>query len=272
MKKILSVILVLCFALSLSGCREIYVNEKKLMTSTIENFIEAVDNRDSEALKAMLSPETIKKSPNIDREIEELFSLVPEKIISYDSDFSVASSESTRYGVITRSANTWTCIFTSEGNYYISFELLFRNDEEPEETGVTRLWFMSEKYMCSGNQQCSDEGFEVQWEVEEEFETKRIGGFPKRFTPFDRTITEEDIIAFLEKSVTVEEFKEHFGEPNCATGPYILTYQLADENKEERFANIYADNKTHLVKAESTEIFSNEDWLYDLIEEEEETK
>lgn len=92
MKKIFMFLVVLLVSLSLSGCSSpflsrIYDNSNQIMDKKFEKIIVAFENKDSDAIKGMLSPKALKEAEDLDVGIAIAMEFYKGKMIKYERAF-----------------------------------------------------------------------------------------------------------------------------------------------------------------------------------------
>ena len=128
-------------------------------------------------------------------------------------------------------------------SYYCSFSYTTKDEADGGNVGVTRVVFVTEKVQANDEFRRELEigdGLTVVADCPGDYETRRIGDTPYIFTPIDRSITREDLTAFLETEDRWEMFTARFGEPNAETwGGISVYYELVPEEGQARYAHIY---------------------------------
>jgi len=81
-----------------------------------------------------------------------------------------------------------------------------------------------------------------------DYEVRFVGGYPEKFTPVDRTLTAEQVTAFLETSSSYSAFLAEFGSPNVEdTSGVSVTYELPPEDGEPRYLDLFFDDSTDQI-------------------------
>ena len=127
-------------------------------------------------------------------------------------------------------------------NYYCSFRYVTKDEEDPGNVGIQRVVLATEAARCHPDYDETvreiGDGLTVVTEPAAEGETRRIGDSPYLFTPYDRTITQEDLLEFLETDTRWDAFQARFGPPNARSYGGCF-YELAPEEGEARYALLY---------------------------------
>jgi hypothetical protein len=209
-----------------------------------EDFFAALDARDPEALQSLFAPSVLSADPRLPESIEALLTLYPGPTETWRTD-APPSVSTRRGGSAFRSASNWYPVTAGGENYYCYIRYTSTDEEHPENAGLQKVVFVTEKVRCSEsfNRTWKDlpQGLHVLTEAEGDYETCRIGGSAFIYTPTLQPPTLEDIIAFLETETAQAAFLSRFGPPN-AVSPHtdaFFYYALPDEDGEKRYAEIH---------------------------------
>ena len=246
-------------------------SEAEAYNHAVDDFFAAVDARDATAIKELFTPGALAEDANMDETIQRLFAFYPGPTERNDRDGTkIWGDYQNNHGVKKSEIGDWFAVFSGGTAYYCRFSLIYRNDEDPEETGIHFVELVSEKVMCSDDFHWSNTpGLAVIEDVKGDYLTTRVGGYPKQYTPIDRSIAEADILQFLEKSTDFFEFKQRFGEPNIKNPDgNMCTYELASSENERLFANMLMDfTESGNMRISVVRIQNSESTLYTLWEE-----
>ena len=241
--------IVLALLLILSGCGyvpefwNVVDHDHSLLQDTINAFFQAVDAQDTEAVKAMFSPRILQEDGDLDDMVDRLLALYSGPT---DDCLVQRSPGSSRHIGWKRRANThvWFPVVSNGVNYYCYISFTYRDDENPDNIGIEKLVFTTEKARCSelliNSQEPLEDGLTVIEDAPGDYLTCRIGDEAFVYTPANRVITREDILAFLAQGTRWDAFTAQFGEPN-ARSPYSENscyYQLTDQDGQPRYAQI----------------------------------
>ena len=220
-------------------------DEDELFNEAVDAFFEAVDHREAEAIKEMFSPNAQQEDAQLEKRIEQLLAFYPGPTERCERDGAKQGSYSTDYGKRRSEVSDWFAVVCNGTNYYCDFSLVYECDEDADEIGIRYITIASEKAICAENFKFPEEsGMHIFEDASGDYQTARIGGYPRVYIPSEQNMTEEDILTFLEEDTTFEALKEAFGEPNAELVPYAsYAYELADEEGEKRYADIYVDNR-----------------------------
>lgn len=235
--------------LMLSGCGRVpefwnvVDHDHSLLQDTIDAFFQAVDAQDAAAVREMFSPRILREDDDLGEMIDRLFALYPGPT---DDCLVQRSPGSSRHIGWKRRANThvWFPVVSNGVNYYCYISYTYRDDEHPDNIGIEKLIFTTEKVRCSetfwNDRKQLGDGLTVIEDVPGDYLTCRIGDEAFVYTPTDRVITQEDILDFLAQDTRWDAFTARFGEPN-AHSPYSDSscyYRLADQDGQPRYAHI----------------------------------
>lgn len=216
----------------------------------VDEFFAAVDAGDAGALRAMFSPAVQAEDDDLDEMIQALLTLWPGPTEDCEMLSPVGASKHLKYGRQTM-VNIHNAFPVVAGgvNYYCSFSYVTRDEEAPENVGLKRVVLATEAAKChpdyySNSLELGD-GLTLVTTPAVEGETRRIGDAPYRFTSYDRTITQAELLEFLAEETRWSAFQERFGPPNAEE--IARYYELAPEDGEPRYAILYlAEDREHL--------------------------
>lgn len=259
MKKRLIAAIAACLLFMASGCAVLphggpaYMpGEAKRFEEAVDAFFQAVDERDKDAIWNLFSPYAQKEDADLEDEIEELLEFYPGPTQSCERDGSMAaSSGSNDHGAHSLQYDQWFAVICNDTTYYCDFSLVYRNDADEDCIGIQSVSLVSEKVVCNDEFRFSSEpGLHVVKDAPGDYETRRIGGYPKVYVPMDRRLTEEMILEFLKNDTSFKTFRETHGEPNSETSTYTCyAYELVSEDGEKRYAIFSVCNRTEGGKA-----------------------
>lgn len=143
-------------------------------------------------------------------------------------------------------------------NYYCSFSCTTKDEAGEGNMGVTRVVFVTEKVQANDafrQELQTEDGLTVIEDCPGSCETRRIGNSPYIFTPVDRTITQEDLTAFLAAEDRREAFTPGPARPTRKDGAactmswprrtarcvHIYTRDFGDETKRVSAIYLYND-------------------------------
>lgn len=208
-----------------------------------EEFFTALDARDAAALRALFAPSVLSGEADLEASIDALFALDPGPIEAWRTDSPPAVS-SHRGGPERRSASNWYPVTAGGVNYYCCIRYTSADEEHPENVGLRKVIFVTEKVRCGEefNRTWKDlpDGLTVIADAPGDYETCRIAGDAFVCTPNPRPPALEEILSFLETGTAREDFLARFGPPD-ARSPYVedmVYYLLSDGEGEKRYARV----------------------------------
>lgn len=211
--------------------------EEKVYNQAVNQFFEALDSRDKDAIRILFSSYIQKTDESFDEEIELLLEAYsgPTDICKADGS-SLHGEYGNQYGKQTSLVDSVFPIVSNGTYYWCWFQLMYRNDSDKEQIGVTRIALFSENYYCAikyGDKDAvfpDNESISVLMEYPMDSEVRAIDGNPYKYIEIERTLTKEKVISFFETSNKYSKFIEQFGEPNAAN-IYYMYELLSEENK-----------------------------------------
>lgn len=229
--------------------------EERLYNEAVDGFFAAVDARDAAAVRAMFAPAVRASHGDLDRQIEELFEAYPgpTDVCKRDGGM-VAGSYSIDRGAKTAEVSSGFPVVSQDRFYWCDFDLVYRNDADEGEVGVKSVALYSAEYRCAsllGDERArkaegsGERGLHVFTSIDLDYEVRFIGGYPEKFATVDRTLTEDEAVAFFETSHSYSAFVARFGEPNSESGSGVsFMFELPAERGEPRYLDLVVDDRT----------------------------
>lgn len=178
-----------------------------------------------------------KTDESLDEQIELLLEAYSGSTDICKADGSSLHGEySNQYGKQTSLVDSVFPIVSNGTYYWCWFQLMYRNDSDKEQIGVTGIALFSADYYCAIKYEDEDavfpdnESISVLVEYPMDSEVRAIDGNPYKYIEIERTLTKEKVISFFETSNKYSKFIEQFGEPNAAN-IYYMYELLSEENK-----------------------------------------
>lgn len=216
---------------------------------TVASFLEAVEAQDTEAVKALFAPSALAEDGDFDEVLARLFAFYPGPTDECWSDNTPGISKHLRYGRTTRrSYSGWVPVVSQGMNCYCYVSVTDIDDEEPENIGINKLVFVSEKARCAPEFEQPDEcGLWLYEDPPGDYQTCRINENAYIYTPMDRTVTKAEIVAYLESDTSWEAFIARFGEPNVTVYPNqthwnVYCYALPEKDGEPQWARLMVED------------------------------
>ena len=110
-----------------------------------ETILNAIENRDSDTIKALFSEGALEEANDIDAAIEYLFNLLDGEIVSWERD-AQSIDESYREGRSSRSIHTWYTVYTETGRYLFLLLDYDKNTIDPNLEGLYTLHGIDAEY------------------------------------------------------------------------------------------------------------------------------
>ena len=164
--KVKTLLLIICAVLLLAGCAEIQINEDEYPHSTLSGRIAvssqeehdaaekatqtlfwALENKDAETIRNMLSPYAQEHAVNLDEDIQRLIAYYPGADGEYDG--AACTFESKHYGVKEHSMDVLLSVNDEGIEYRYSICLYLRNDNDTSKEGVHLIEVIREEEMPS---------------------------------------------------------------------------------------------------------------------------
>lgn len=216
--------------------RNEWVSDSEAKDAAIEALLKAADEGNAEAIKQMF-PQNAQGTVLV-AQIDAFFEEYPKGLSEEEREEQSGSAGndyfSTRYEVVMNGVR-----------YYICLQGCHQSDEHPEEVGITFFTVESEKAYVLDKKYDNTDYIFADTIVEEDFETRRIHGYPYLFTPIEREISQEEVLDTLRYERSLKSFIEKYGEPNVirdytnSNGTDYI-YELQPENGEARYLKIDA--------------------------------
>ncbi len=237
--------------------------EERLYNEAVDSFFAALDEKDGEAIKAMFSEAVQKEDEDLEEQIELLLETYPGTTdINKRNGASVAGKYSNHYGEHTSEVDDTFPVVSGDKYYWCRFSLMYENDEDETEIGVTQVLFFTAESYCECRdienwKFSSERGLTVYAEDSLDCEVRAIEGNPYKYKATDRKPDIEEVVGFLEEDNSYSAFVEHFGEPNAQDIYYF--YGLPFEDGEPRYLVLSVDEKEDRIR--SAGVADDLEWL-----------
>lgn len=229
------------------------VNSNEVKEDIIEEFFEAADKKDKEALKLLYSRD-IQEDDTLMDQIEEFIDEYPGNMAGLEFEFQSGHEEgSSDYGVSSEYLNARYEVKKGEEYYYIRFGCYYENDEEPDKIGLDYMEINSEKAKVLKEEmdyeRSEDEHIIADINVSEDFETRRIAGSPYRYEESDIKFTKEEVLDALRNSYDVYDLYSYLGDPNgVSTRVNHIAYEIESDENDYRYIVITHTDADKIVK------------------------
>ena len=237
--------------------------EERLYNEAVDSFFAALDAGDGEAIKAMFS-EAVQKE---DKELEEEIALLLQTYsgptdINKRNGASAAARYSNDHGVHTSEAYDIFPVVSGDKYYWCHFSLMYENDEDASEIGVTQVLFFTAESYCEcrytdGWKYPLERGLTVFAEDSLDCVVRAIQGYPHKYRVTGRGPDLEAAVQFLEENNSYSAFVEYFGEPNAVNIYHF--YGLPLEDGKPRYLVLSVDEKKDSIRSAS--VADDLEWL-----------
>lgn len=280
MKRNKTLVLSICIVLSIlsvcslcSGCilmnygkntkntknNEPYVSqEAKLYNKAVDDFFAALDNRDKGAIREMFSAKIQKKEKKLDEAIEKLFAAYPGPTDICKRDGRMVQGDyGDEHGLESAEISQGFPVVSNGTIYWCFFSLVYQNDEDRDEVGVKQVILDSAEYNCQQRLEpenrsgMMDKGkgvdksaIQVHTKCSVDYEVRFVGGYPEKFEPIDRELTQRQVTEFFRGSYSYSKFVKEFGFPNVSGVSGWCAYELPEEGGEPRYLSLLFDEET----------------------------
>lgn len=276
MRKILKLLCMsIIIALTFASCSCVGESEKgdsaenqKSYKEVVDEFFDAVDDRDNEDVKELFSEYAQEKDKDLDKQIEKLFEVYsgPTTKWYYDEMLSgefVSDSESKESAV--------SSVFpvVSQGKYYwCSVEWVQSNENDSSREGIKEIsFYTAEDYyvFCEEFREYENKvGLAVYAEEKLDFYVCCIGSQPYKYNPNARILNRSEVEGVLRVNRKYADFRKRFGEPRADYTTINCFYELFEENGEKRYVSLTVDEDSgEIVKAEVMSNFSQVSTILD---------
>lgn len=241
-------------------------SEAELYNQAVDDFFAALDNRDKEALWNMFAPSVRREDKELDEKIEKLLEAYsgPTDICKRDGSM-VAGSYHNDHGTKSAAAESGFPVVSNGTYYWCDFDLMYRNDWDEDEIGIKQVRLCSAEYRCAERYEPEsragkmDKGegrdesaLQVLMECSVDYEVRFIGGYPDKFTPIDRELSQTQVSDFFKTSDSYSAFVEQFGQPNVEGFTDVsCAYELPEEEGEPRYLELLIDRDTDTILSAS---------------------
>jgi len=211
----------------------------------IHMAFEAIDEKDKEELTNLFSVNIINDNLELGSQIEAFFEVYNGPMEIEEIRYSTSGEEYVEHGKRrTELYNSYGIIIIAGGiRYHIRMSMYSRDDFDKKNEGIHWLDISTEdaynsQYFVPFTKWNSEPGFYYQDSIEKRNDIMWIEGQPWRYTPYDRTLTSDDLLAVVEKNDDFQNFVTIIGEPNCSWTIYEYYYY---ELKNGLFAVVKID-------------------------------
>lgn len=221
------------------GVELYYVTRDKdeVFNNKLEEFFEASDRGDEQAIYDLFSESA--QSAELEKQIDEFLKVYPD---NPNIDYIYCNEIENLLGDGDRQVLEGLFVFSKDGeDYYCYMVYTSVTYSDEYDVGISSFSVESPEVYCDESAEFPEDlGLHINLNDDYDYETARIEGYPHIFTPYNRTITVEQVTEFLKSNDSFNDFKNEFGEPNVEEIGYY--YELQSVDGEKRYLSMYADN------------------------------
>lgn len=239
--------------------------EEQIYNDAVDEFFAAVDAKDKDAIRGMFTLKVQQEDKNLNEKIEQFLEVYPGPTDLCTRDGSmVHGSYKEHYGKRSAEVDSTFMLVSNGVHYWCDFDLMYQNDFDEEQIGIVSCTLYSEDYYCalryddSGVEWPNTDGLSVCTDYSLDCEIRVIDKEPYKYTQLDRTITEEQVLDFLETSHKYSDFVKQFGEPNAehiyhyyeflGDDGKIYYMNVGDDDRKDLIYGIYLDDEFDYVR------------------------
>ena len=247
---------------AVTGAVRSWSDSRWSLQDPIDEFFAAVDAKDAEAVRAMFSPNAQAADETLDQDIQALFDLYPGPTDECVMTSPVGASKHVGWGENAVTVHNTFPVVCQGVNYYCAFSYTTKDEADEGNVGIKSVFFATEKVQA--NEAFRDElergdGLTVAADCPGDYETRRIGDSAYIFTPTDRSLSPEELTAFLQADRDWAAFLDRFGPPNAESWPSSYYYELLPEDGQPRYAHILTSTENGAKRVYSVYLYNNHD-------------
>lgn len=130
---------------NLTSINDTAKSDDDIADECIEKIVEAINSNDKEAITEMFSVAALSEIDMtiFEQGIDDLFSLWQGEMLEYDGELSTATNKHS--GKIMHSINGFYDIETTEAMHHLLFLSVIRDDENPDNVGLSMIVFVTDE-------------------------------------------------------------------------------------------------------------------------------
>jgi len=117
-------------------------NDRDIANAKMDTVLEAIKNKDKDALKAMFSKKAISQAGNFDESINQLFEFFQGDFISYNDWGGPGAYEDRNYGDIQKELDSTYDVTTSKQKYRFAIKEFTADTVNPDNVGIWSLYII----------------------------------------------------------------------------------------------------------------------------------
>lgn len=233
-------------AQSESGSANDKSHEARVFNEAVDAFFAALDAGDKAAMRALFAQSLQEDTYTMDSQMDKLLEVytAPTTVNKRDGSRAVGDYSYAR-GEKSAQVGLGFPVVAGGREYWCSFSLRYQDDKHPEEIGVQRVTLYDAPSFCAMREgdveksSSASNGLFVYTDAPVDYAVRFVSGYPRKFTPVDRTITAKQAEAFFQSQSTYSALFAQFGQPNVSSpeGGW-MAYELEPENGEPRFLDV----------------------------------
>lgn len=145
MRKLIVIFLLVSLCLAFNSCSLVfgkpagYYDSDETTDARLNQAIEAINNKDKDALKAMFSKQALNEADDFDGKADDLFGFVQKKIISWDRIEHASGGGHYKYGHRTIRVDSYYYIYTGSQKYFLHMIDYPVDTDHPDNVGLYML-------------------------------------------------------------------------------------------------------------------------------------
>ncbi|MBQ4284350.1 MAG: DUF5104 domain-containing protein [Lachnospira sp.] len=234
-----------------------WVTSETVKEDIMTELLAAAEAGDKAAVMALYSEE-MRSKPELEEQIEVFLKDYPKGLYWEPGTGTSGSGGSSDHGMSVETTSVSCMVYKGEERYYVSFGACYENDYDASKIGLKYFHLNSEKAEVLEDDDSfegypEDEYIMARVNVLGDFETRLVWGYPYKFYPIERTITEAQALEAVRKAENLSELKKLLGEPNAdKENMNDLVYELVSENGEPRYMVVSYDDRSGRIYLNGT--------------------
>ncbi len=255
MKKLMGLICVgvaLIIVMTSCACENVSGNgpvaKEKSFKDVVDQFVEAIDNRDKEAVFEMFSEYVREKDKDLNKQINRLFKVYKGPTTEWYYDEMLSGEYTQEHKTQERAVSNIFPLVSNGQYYWCSLQLVQSNEKDSSKVGIKEVsFFTAEDYyvFCNENKEYKNKlGLAVYAEEKLDFPVCCIGSQPYDYNTTSTLVNKSAVSGFFRVSRDFEKFKDRFGKPRAVESSINCFYEMFQENEEKRYLELNIDEDT----------------------------
>ncbi len=240
MKKITALIICAILLFTAVGCDFNNIDkESKIYSSTVHKLLEALEDKDVNAVYNLFSPFVQDNCKNLKDKIKQLTSIYGESTEKIGDISCLAGDYYHSNGKVRKSARNTFPVFSDGKYYWLYLDLMYENTFDKSKVGITQLDFYTADSYCDvwSNESKLEEksGLNIYSKTIDGYNVISINNYPYNYSPTEE-LSLEEVKSFFKSSTSMSEFTDRFGEAAASNRfGFGYIYSLPDEEGENRY-------------------------------------